>query len=85
MKTSKMDILIGLTTLVFIITTVVVWSAMMSSIGPQTHEEAGWASQQFRNITEFPYNGHDYIYFEVYQGGGVVHSPECSCLKTKEN
>jgi len=35
-----------------------------------------------RNVTEYSYNGHDYIRFENGAGGGrtwsVVHNPDCN-------
>ena len=38
-----------------------------------------------REIIEFSYKGHDYIGFRRQVGfsgyGGVVHNPECHCLK----
>lgn len=39
----------------------------------------------FKRITHFEYKGHKYIKFDELVGqssiGGVVHDPDCECLK----
>ena len=43
---------------------------------------------QISSIRHFTYNGHDYIQFHIcgtHSGGdGVVHDPDCRCLKNDE-
>jgi hypothetical protein len=37
-------------------------------------------------ISEFGYNGHDYIWFkcDLHPYGGVVHNPDCHCFNKKK-
>lgn len=41
--------------------------------------------EQISRIRHFNYNGHDYIQFHISSShggnGGVVHDPDCKCLK----
>jgi hypothetical protein len=33
-------------------------------------------------VVEQEYNGHDYILFDTMNGGlGVIHNPDCKCVK----
>jgi hypothetical protein len=37
-------------------------------------------------VVEYEYNGHDYILFDTMNGGlGVIHNPDCKCVKKQSN
>ena len=50
----------------------------------QTQEEKNLYTQTNKEVSEFEYNGHQYIKFRWAVGDqarcGVVHNPDCSCF-----
>ena len=49
-----------------------------------TQEEKNLNTQTNKEVSEFEYNGHQYIKFEWghgrYSTAGVVHNPDCPCF-----